>query len=43
MVLTICFARLTERDPVRETLLAEVLKASIIGRKLTVEILDCVP
>jgi hypothetical protein len=31
------------RDPVRKSLLSQVLKASVIGRKLTVKILDCVP
>jgi hypothetical protein len=43
MVLTLLFARLAVRDSIGKTLFAEMLKASIVGRKLTVEILDCVP
>jgi hypothetical protein len=43
MVPLLLFARLAVRDSIRKTLFAEMLEASIIGRKLTVEILDCVP
>jgi hypothetical protein len=43
MVLALRFARLAVRDSIGKTLFPEMLKASIIGRELTVEILDCVP
>jgi hypothetical protein len=43
VVLSLRFTRLTVRHSVRESLFPQMLKASIIGRELTVEILDCVP
>jgi hypothetical protein len=43
VVLALLLARLAVRDSIGETLFSEMLKAGIIGRELTVEILDCVP
>jgi len=43
MVLALLFARLTVCDPIRKTLFPKMLKAGIVGWKLTVEIFDCVP
>jgi hypothetical protein len=41
--LCLFFALAAVRDPVRKSLLSQVLEASVIGRKLTVKIFDCVP
>jgi hypothetical protein len=43
MVLALLFALSTVGNAVRESLLPEMLKAGVVGRKLTVEIIDCVP
>jgi hypothetical protein len=39
MMLTVLFARFAVRNTARKTLFSEMLKAGIIGRKLTVEII----
>jgi hypothetical protein len=43
MMLALPLARLTVRNAVRKSLFSEVLKASVIVRKLAVEVFDCVP
>jgi hypothetical protein len=43
MVLSFRFARLAVRHSVRKTLFPQMLETSVIGRKLTMEILDCIP
>jgi hypothetical protein len=42
MVLALPFTRFAKGDAVRKPLLPQMFKASFVGRKLTVEILDCV-
>jgi hypothetical protein len=43
MVLALRLALLAVRHTVRKTRFSEMLKASIVGRKLAVEVLNCVP
>jgi hypothetical protein len=43
MVLTGYLTAVTERNPVRKTRFPQMLKTGIVGRKLTVEIINCVP
>jgi hypothetical protein len=43
VMLALLFALGAVRNPVRKTLFPKMLKAGIVGRKLTVEIINCVP
>jgi hypothetical protein len=43
MMLALLAALGTVRNPARKSLFPKMLKASIVGWKLTVKILDCVP